>query len=170
MKRNCLQCVSPQKRFVTTCTSGSTRDNLIASIRFSLGCQSAFFTSKKTLECAWKHQLCLSPRIAERGAKKRHTWSPTDPRGGGQQKVAQYSLSPVLSSHYGKMYPAPAEGHRPPGSKKGSSCSSPATQESAEPAYLMYSSYICASKTAVAVFNTWCNAGGWVGLLLPGTT
>lgn len=56
-------------------------------------------TSKKTktvpgsIDCVCHKDLLEGEPIG----KKRQPWSPTEPRGGGWQKAAQYSLSPALS-------------------------------------------------------------------------
>lgn len=135
------------------------RDNLTASIRFSLGCQSAFFPAKRhqnvcrSISCVWHPGLLKG----EQNRKEKHTWSHLDSCVGGQQKTAQYFLSAALSSQRGTWQcPAPAEGHGFPGRSSRSSGSSPAAWEPAALLYLTNSSYIDGPNTEVAAFNPWC--------------
>lgn len=123
--------MSPERRFVTTCTSESTRDNLIASITFSLGFQSALLPAKRQKDCAWKHQLCLSRRFAGRGANRKEKAALESHRA-PWWRVAEGG--PILPFPSPKQVMARGtrphlQRHRPSGSRNGSSCSSPAMRE-----------------------------------------
>lgn len=87
-------------------------------------------TSKKTktvpgsIDCVCHKDLLEGEPIG----KKRQPWSPTEPRGGGWQKVAILPF-PSPKQVMARGTRPHLERHRPSGSRNGSSCSSPAMRE-----------------------------------------
>lgn len=112
----------------------------------------SFFTSKKTLKCAWKHQLCLSPRFAEgeQIRKEKAHLGPQSPVGKVSRRWPNTSF-PQSYADCAKRYPAPAA----------------QTFWQQEWKLLLLASYMGVSracepevpevpKTAVVVLSTWC--------------